>query len=168
MGNNNSSVLGSDHSYLAGYIIDHRAELLGYANKLTHYNTDDAKDLFQETVYRSLRYAELYHEQGATDAWLRTIMRNIYINEVNSAANRTSVDADSYEMVDETLSPDESYSIGELYAAIEKLPPRDAEIITMRLQGHSYAEIAVHLSMKDGTIKSSLHRIKSQLKQLLE
>lgn len=157
-----------EFSHIATYIIEHRSELLHYANMLTHYCTDDADDLFQETVYRSLHNANTYHERGTTDAWLKTIMRNIYLNDVNRSAHRYASDTDRLEVVDEDMCPDEIYSIGELYRAISMLSKRDNKIITMRLQGYSYAEIAQRMDMKEGTVKSALHRIKVQLRKLLE
>lgn len=154
--------------YISGYIVDHRVELLKYANSLTHHSHDDAQDLFQETVYRSLHSAGIYSERGTMGAWLRRIMHNIFINEVSRAAHHPTTEPDTLEVKDETLQPDERFSIGELYAAIEKLSTRDKEIVTMRLQGYSYTEIADCMNMKEGTVKSALHRIKIQLKQLLE
>ncbi len=165
---NETSTTEGEYSHLAGFILKHQADLLGYANKLTHYNNEEAEDLFQETVYRSLHNANRYRDCGTTGAWLKTIMRNIYLNEINSAANRNAYNGEGIDMVDEAMRPDESYSISELYRAIEMLAPRDREIITRRLQGYSYAEIAQYLSMKEGTVKSSIHRIKAQLRQLLE
>lgn len=164
----NSLTNDSRFSYIAGYIMEHRAELLRYANKLTHYSHDDAQDLFQETVYRSLHNVAMFRECGTTGAWLRTIMHNIYINDINRSTQHRTMDFNEIEVTDEALRPDECYSIGELYRAIEKLPPRDSMIITMRIQGYSYVEIADRLEMKEGTVKSAIHRIKVQLKSLLK
>src|SRR5919106_1285367 len=50
-----------------------------FATILTR-DTEAAKDLFQETLYRALANKEKYNVGTNIKAWLYTIMRNIFIN----------------------------------------------------------------------------------------
>ena len=94
-------------------------------------------------------------------------MRNIYINELKSAYHRNTCFTEVFNECEDDVSADTTVSIDELYNAIEHLNSDEKVIITMRLQGYSYDEIATTTHKKIGTIKSSIHRIKARLKSLL-
>jgi RNA polymerase sigma factor (sigma-70 family) len=51
-----------------------------FAVTLTH-DSEIAKDLFQETLFRALSNKEKYNVGTNIKAWLYTIMRNIFIND---------------------------------------------------------------------------------------
>ena len=51
-----------------------------FANNLTK-DSETAKDLFQETLYKALANQEKYNVGTNIKAWLFTIMRNIFIND---------------------------------------------------------------------------------------
>src|SRR5215467_12831273 len=44
-------------------------------------DTESAKDLYQETLYKALANQEKYNAGTNIKAWLFTIMRNIFIND---------------------------------------------------------------------------------------
>jgi RNA polymerase sigma factor (sigma-70 family) len=54
--------------------------LMPFALTLTH-DHEDARDLFQETIFRAISNEEKYHDGTNLKAWLYTIMRNIFIND---------------------------------------------------------------------------------------
>lgn len=151
--------------YLADYITQHLHNLQDYAIRLTH-NTDDAHDLIQETVYRSMHNAQKYNEQNSAGAWLFTIMHNIYINECKSLHRSltTQYDVELLDCIDDNDTVEQLSTLEELYSAIDKLNLRDRKIIELRINGASYKDIAASMNMRDGTVKSSLHRIKEQLR----
>lgn len=152
---------------LTNYFTQHSDAIMGYAYKLTRHH-DDALDLYQETVYRSLANAQHYKEYGSTAAWIYTIMRNIYINNQRHNYHHTTTNMDNVKEIDNYCAPDDSYTISELYDAIKHLNTKEKTIITLYLQGYSYAEISQHLNIKEGTVKSSIHRAKIKLRKLLE
>ena len=60
----------------------HNAEFLKpFAITLTR-DSEEAKDLFQETLYRALANEDKYNIGTNIKAWLYTIMRNIFINSL--------------------------------------------------------------------------------------
>lgn len=156
-------------SYIKNYLTKHQDKLKQYAYRLTNYNIDDALDLFQETAYRSMVFQHHYKEEGHIEAWIYTIMRNIFINEYNKSHNQNNIyDITDHNIIDETSSPDDAYSIKELYDVIASMKnEKHKKIILMRIQGYSYEEIAKEMSIKVGTIKSTLFRIKHYIKDLL-
>ena len=158
----------NNYNTITHYILTHSEKLKRYAGTLTHSTGDNADDLYQETIYRCLNNANKYTHRGTAEAWIKTIMRNIHINELKNANNKTTQYPEEYEICDENTPIEETYSIEELYRAIEQLKKPEQEIIVMRIRGYSYDEIAEATHKKVGTIKSSIHRIKGHLKILLE
>lgn len=61
-----------------------------FAVTLTH-DTEAAKDLIQETMYRALANQDKYHVGTNIKAWLYTIMRNIFINNYRRKAKQSTI-----------------------------------------------------------------------------
>ena len=157
------------HNTISNYIVKNSNNLKRYARQLTYPHIDEADDLFQETVYRCLKSSHMYAHRHMTEAWIKTIMHNIYINSVNSAYHRTTCYTEHFDDTeDESSMHDECYTVDELYRAIEKLDANEQQIIIMRIQGYSYEEIAEATKKKIGTIKSTIFRIKRHIKEQLK
>ena len=60
-------------------LVNNAEFLKPFAITLTR-DTEDAKDLFQETIFRALANKDKYNVGTNVKAWLYTIMRNIFIN----------------------------------------------------------------------------------------
>src|SRR5436853_6276668 len=54
-------------------------------------DSEEAKDLFQETLYRALANKDKYNVGTNIKAWLYTIMRNIFINNYRKKAKQATV-----------------------------------------------------------------------------
>src|SRR5690554_8151229 len=54
--------------------------LLAFAMSFTK-NTEDAKDLTQETMLKAIRYKDYYKPKTNFKAWVFTIMKNTFINQ---------------------------------------------------------------------------------------
>src|SRR6187399_1302422 len=61
-----------------------------FANNLTK-DSETAKDLFQETLYKALANQEKYNVGTNIKAWLFTIMRNIFINNYRRKAKQKTI-----------------------------------------------------------------------------
>ena len=157
----------TEEDFVSNYIVKHSDSIKRYAVQLTYPHHEIADDLFQETAYHCLKSSHSYIHQDSTEAWIKTIMRNIYINELKSAYHRNTCFTEVFNECEDDVSADTTIPIDDLYHAIEYLNSDEKVIITMRLQGYSYDEIATTTHKKIGTIKSSIHRIKARLKSLL-
>lgn len=158
----------TEEDFVSNYIVKHSDSIKRYAEQLTYPHLENADDLFQDTAYQCLKNAHCYTHQDTTDAWIKTIMRHIFINKLNSAYHRNTRLMEHFDESEEDTTTDTIVSIDDLYHAIERLNPDEQAIITMRLQGYSYDEIATATHKKVGTIKSTIHRIKARLKTLLQ
>src|SRR5216110_2706493 len=71
-------------------LLSNAESLKPFAVTLTH-DTETAKDLFQETLYRALANQEKYNVGTNIKAWLYTIMRNIFINNYRRRAKQQTI-----------------------------------------------------------------------------
>src|SRR5882757_3942087 len=61
-----------------------------FAINLTR-DSETAKDLYQETLYKALANQEKYHAGTNIKAWLFTIMRNIFINDYRRKVKQRTI-----------------------------------------------------------------------------
>ena len=151
--------------------------LYGYAMVLSR-NSTDAEDLVQETCLRALRAIGRLRSDGNVKAWLFTILRNIWLNQLRrrrTAPDLVELDADqngAYEPADAARDPYSEYvnrvEREQVRAAIQQLPLGFREIILLReYEELSYQEIAALLDCPPGTVMSRLARARSKLRDLL-
>ena len=157
--------------------IEHIDGLYGYALVLTQ-NSSDAEDLVQETFVRAILAMGRLRQDSNVKAWLFTILRNIWLNELRQRRNAPeSVDVELDERTSNvidgnTKSPHDAY-VGKLERrhvreAIQKLPEEAREVILLReWEELSYQEIATVLDCPVGTVMSRLARARSKLRDLL-
>lgn len=141
-----------------------------FAATLTR-DSEDAKDLFQETLYRALANKEKYNVGTNVKAWLYTIMRNIFINNYRRK-NRvlTVLDDTPNEYLlnlSQTATSNAAISninIKEIQEAIHNLPEIFKNPFLLYYDGYKYHEIADILGEPLGTIKSRIHFARKLLK----
>ncbi|MEY2904023.1 MAG: hypothetical protein RJA52_39 [Bacteroidota bacterium] len=150
------------------------SSLKSFALKLTT-NTDDASDLFQDTVIRILANSEKFKEGTNFKAWSLTIMRNIFINDYRKKVRRNMI-------IDQT--PNEYYinsgdrvvenegeqniSIKELMGMVNTLPDDFRTPFMMAYEGYKYEEISEELDSPLGTIKSRIFFARKKLQKMYE
>jgi RNA polymerase sigma-70 factor (ECF subfamily) len=158
----------------AAYIDD----LFSYAVVLTR-NREDAEDLVQETYVRAFQAASRLRSDSNPKAWLCTILRNIWLNQVrqrNSRPKLTELDADGrvdYLPDERSENPFAQYARKwdqeRLRRAILQLPREFREVLVLReYQELCYADIAGLLACPIGTVMSRLARARGKLRSLLE
>lgn len=169
------------HEIFEREFMPHADALFTFAYHLT-YNDEDANDLVQDTLFKSFKYAEKYHEGTNAKAWLFKILKNAFINEYRKKAKRpTQVDYEELiNFHDEEDSQYSSYSdlreemfkgmMGdEVTNAINDLPVDFRTVILLSdLEGFTYEEIASIIDIPIGTVRSRLHRARNMLKEQLK
>jgi RNA polymerase sigma-70 factor (ECF subfamily) len=138
-------------------------------------DSETAKDLMQETLYRAMANHEKYNAGTNLKAWLYTIMRNIFINNYrriskqktifDNSPNEYLINQSSYTTVNEA---ELNLSMKDIQAAIYHLPQIFRNPFMLYFEGYKYHEIADILSEPLGTIKSRIHFARKLLKQQLE
>jgi RNA polymerase sigma-70 factor (ECF subfamily) len=148
--------------------------LMPFAFTLTH-DPEDARDLFQETLFRALSNKDKYNMGTNLKAWLYTIMRNIFINDYRRRS-RQQVMSDGTLNDFLTNSPKAvtinaamaTMSIKEIQKAIIDLPDIFKHPFILYVDGYKYNEIAEILHEPLGTIKSRIHFARKLLKAHIE
>jgi len=145
-----------------------------FAVTLTH-DSEDAKDLFQETLYRALANKEKYNVGTNIKAWLYTIMRNIFINNYRRKSRQSTVLDNTpndffinYNQVTTANEAINNINTKEIHEAIFNLHEIFKNPFLLYYDGFRYHEIADMLHEPLGTIKSRIHFARKLLRAEIE
>lgn len=152
-------------------VLIHNSDYLKpFAMTLTR-DSESAKDLVQETLYRALANKEKYLDGTNIKAWLYTIMRNIFINNYRRSAKQNTIfdntpndfllDHNQFSTVN---AAETNLSVKNIYEAIHQLPEIFKTPFQLYFEGYKYHEIALVLKEPLGTIKSRIHFARKLLK----
>ena len=147
-------------------------DLLRFAYKLTS-NKEDAKDLLQETAFKVLTNSDKYTFNDNFRGWVFTIMRNLFINNVNKESRYCSLlENETYILnIPEESGlgiPDKSYAIKEINNALESLSEKDSNPLLMFVSGRKYEEISSLMNIPEGTVKNRIHNAREKLQIILK
>jgi RNA polymerase sigma factor (sigma-70 family) len=145
-----------------------------FANNLTK-DSETAKDLFQETLYKALANQEKYNVGTNIKAWLFTIMRNIFINDYRRKTKQQTIFDNTpndfllnYNQTAVFNQAETDLRIKEIYQAIYLLPEIFKTPFLLYFDGYKYHEIAEALNEPLGTIKSRIHFARKLLKEQIK
>ena len=152
----------------------HSQRVYRLAYRLTG-NQHDAEDLTQEVFIRVFRSLSSY-QPGTFEGWLHRITTNLFLDMMR---RRARIRFDSLgEDADDRLpgrepSPEriftDTHMDADIEAALAALAPEfRAAVVLCDIEGLSYEEIAATLDVKLGTVRSRIHRGRSQLRAALE
>ncbi len=135
-------------------------------------DSESAKDLVQETMYRAVANREKYNFGTNIKAWLYTIMRNIFINNYRKKVKQPIIaDPSTSEFLinqNQGLSrnvAESSLKAKEIEAQINSLPSIFKNPFILYFEGYKYHEIAEMLEEPLGTVKSRIHFARKLLKE---
>jgi RNA polymerase sigma-70 factor (ECF subfamily) len=157
--------------------IEYLDGLYSYALVLTR-NHAEAEDLVQETYVRAMQAMGRLRVDSNIKAWLFTILRNIWFNQLRKWRNgpqMIEIEVDvgvSNSIVEPSKNSHDLYvskmETEQVQAAIQELPVQFREIILLReYEELSYQEIASILDCPLGTVMSRLGRARAKLRELL-
>lgn len=148
--------------------------LFSFALKLTN-NYQNAQDLFQDAATRGYRYRDKFEMGTNFRAWMGTILRNTFINHCRAAKKRQTVDEPLDTFTHAIENRNTLYNEGEMNIRIEELQSALGQLsdlyrvpFMMHYQGYEYKEIADHLDIPMGTVKSRLNTARSMLRKIID
>ena len=130
-----------------------------------------AEELVQETMLLVWRKAGQFDPARATpSAWIYTIARNLRIDMLRRERNANAPRFP--EPVETACSPEQELDLVEserrVRHALNALPADQAALLRLSyFEDRSHAQIADHLRMPLGTVKSRLRRAAAQLREIL-
>src|SRR5919197_4712822 len=138
-------------------------------------NRADAEDLTQETFVRVFRSLAQY-EPGTFEGWLHRITTNLFLDMVRRR-QRIRFDALGDDAAEKLPSRepapqqqfDDAHFDADVQQALDTLAPEfRAAVVLCDIEGLSYEDIAATLGVKLGTVRSRIHRGRSQLRKALQ
>lgn len=149
-----------------------RQQLYYFALGLTK-DRDNAHDLVQDCMVRALTFRDKFQDNTNFKAWVYTIMKNTFING-HRRGKRTQALMDSMDrdlgqvkLVQMPNSPDGRVKMAEIERSLERLDPTFRTPFEMHHQGYRYNEVADHLGIPIGTVKSRIHQARQRLQHML-
>ena len=155
-------------------VLESSDSLKPFAFSLTR-DSEQAKDLYQETICKAFVNKDKYSIGTNLKAWLYTIMRNIFINEYRRKQKRNTASVDLSE--DISIFKTQAWSFNnvesnivfkDIQKRINSLPDIFKLPFNLYYEGYKYHEIAFAMNEPLGTIKSRIHFARKLLKEQIE
>jgi RNA polymerase sigma-70 factor (ECF subfamily) len=138
---------------------------------------DEAEDLTQDIFLKIFKALGTFDRRANFQTWIISISRNLCIDHYRSVRKERQTIARDVDAGDlQPASPDRGpYAVAEhqdlrvlLRQALQKLPATLRTAVVLRdLQELSYQEIADHLGLPEGTVKSRINRGRLELARQL-
>lgn len=164
-----------DGNAIAALIRAHQEALYAFILRMSG-RPELAEDVVQEAFVRVLKNLHRFDTRFRFSTWLFTIAKRLYVNLVQK--HQPAYDTDGIGLREGTaLSPGRQTENAEtldnvrdvLDVALADLSEQQREIILLfHQQNWPILEIAAHLDMPEGTVKSHLHRARKRLRRVIE
>ena len=126
-----------------------------------------ADDLVQDTVERAWR--KLDQRSGEMRPWLFSIMHNLHVDQLRRPGLALQELDDDTLLAAPARAPGQAIAIGEMDAALARLPLGQREVILLvALEQMPYEQVAATLDIPVGTVMSRLSRGRDKLRTLLD
>jgi RNA polymerase sigma factor (sigma-70 family) len=144
-----------------------------FARCLT-YNSEEAKDLLQDTYLKALSYRDKFIEFTNLKAWAFTIMKNTFINNYRKSVRENAIMFNTKDfLLPDNLEvspigmPFSELAYKEINGAISSLGDEYRVPFFMHTKGFKYKEIAETLNLNIGTVKSRIFLARKKLMETL-
>jgi RNA polymerase sigma-70 factor (ECF subfamily) len=132
-----------------------------------------AEDIVQEAFVRVIKNLHRFDTRYRFSTWVFTIAKRLYVNAMQK--QKPAYDTDTVNLrggrgpspATRTLADETRDNVRDvLDLALEELSPQQREIILLFHQQHwPITQIAEHLEMPEGTVKSHLHRARKRMRR---
>ena len=147
--------------------------LFSFALRLTR-NHQDAQDLMQETSMRAYRHRDKFTMGTNFKSWVSTIMRNTYINRYRKEKSRKHVNQPietfTFALENTSAIPNQGehdMRLKELNRMMSTIGEIYSVPFLMFYRGYEYKEIAAHLNIPIGTVKSRIFLARQKMKGMI-
>ena len=155
-------------------VVQHADSLRGYALHFTRDN-EDANDLVQDTMLKAVTYRGRFREGTNLKGWLYTIMKNTFINNYRRLVKTSGLVSQADEISNAHLAHSATRNNGESKFVMDDINAAMAELsedyyvpFSMYYEGYKYHEIAEHLDIPIGTVKTRIHVARRTMKKALQ
>ena len=136
-------------------------------------NREEAEDLLQDSFTDAFMKLGSFRYESSFGSWLKRIVINHCLNRIGKREVDLSFPGEVPQPVegsDESVDDGEiSYSVGRIYAALDKLPEGYRVIFSLyALEGYDHGEIAEILGIAESTSKSQYSRARQKIKEIIK
>ena len=130
---------------------------------------DLAKDLSQQVFINTWQALNKFNHTSSYKTWIYRITVNTCLKYIRDKKEKyqVSIDSEHIHLPDESGQPSDKVHLS-LYGAIGRLAEVDRLIIMMVLDELEYEDISAIIGISEGNLRVKIHRIKKNLKSLLE
>ena len=151
-------------------LIAHLPRLRRYAAGLSG-SVAAADDLVQDCIERALTHAESLKDMERMGPWLRSIVYNLYTDEIRKRQRR-GLNVDIMDMSNDialSISPGGQGGAEDILRALDCLSAEHRQILLLAgIEDLGYREISEELGIPMGTVMSRLARARERLRCALE
>lgn len=143
--------------------------------------TEDAEDLFQDTVMKACKGFDRFKRDTNFRAWAKKIMINTHINKMRRKmlntlpfedvyCNRDNIFIKDFPQASDMVDPEnvffQNHISEEIMWHFHALPEEYRNVFSLfHFNGYTYAEISSAVKIPVGTVKSRIHRARQYLKE---
>ena len=164
----------ADSSSFINKLLGLQGNLLNFAYQLTS-NREAAEDLVQDTTLKVLDNEEKYVDNVNFKGWVLTIMRNIFINNYRRQVRSATIIDSTEDLFHLNISqesgldtPEGTFATKEISKAINEFSDDYKVPFSMYVAGYKYSEIAEHMGLPLGTVKSRIFFARKRLQETLK
>lgn len=133
---------------------------------------EEAEDMLQESFSEAFRKLDSFRYESTFGAWLKRIVVNRCINEINRKKADLEFFDDMTPFEGEEDRPDEyetGLSVEKIKKAMEELPKGSRMIFSLYLlEGYDHQEISEILKISESNSKTQYMRAKQRIKEILK
>lgn len=142
-----------------------KQNLYNFIHKSMNYS-QDADDIFQDTLLKAFRYFYSYKPDKSFRTWVFTIAHNLLKDFFRGRRPEALEDVENIPVLLGHAVPGD---VSEIYHAAAKLKPRDREIFFLfYLDEFKVSEISNITGLTQVNVKFILHRSRKAVKQMME
>ena len=146
----------------------YKTQLFNFFIKQT-FDRDVSNDLLQNVFYKILKYRHSFNKDKKFYSWMYKIARNI-LNDYyfKSIRSNNNIEIDKLKDNNELdINNEKQENIEQLYSALNKLSPKNREIIVMcKINNMKYKDIAEIMDTSESVIKVTVHRAMNKLRKI--
>ncbi len=164
----------ADSSSFINKLLGLQSNLMSFAYQLTS-NREAAEDLVQDTTLKVLDNEEKYVDNVNFKGWVLTIMRNIFINNYRRQVRSATIIDTTEDLYHLNISqesgldtPEGTFATKEISKAISEFSDDYKVPFSMYVAGYKYSEIAEHMNLPLGTVKSRIFFARKRLQETLK
>lgn len=165
-----ASARNGDDSAYESLVRIHQRQVYAFLYRLSR-NVEDAMELTQSTFVKAWISLGRFRGESSFKTYLYRIAANAWRNTIRDRMRRRAVDLENVTLIsdqDPHLELEASREHDMLWDLVDQLPPRQKEILVLRIrEGFTFEEAARIMGCTTGSAKASYHHAVSKLKGTL-